>query len=397
MHRRRLALLTAMSLLLFVLVFPGIAYALTFQQPQQLAAGVGCCLDPSIAVDGQNVYVVWRGTEGAVCYPTYCLNDVFFTESTNGGASFSTPINVSHDVYSSLNPVVASSGSNIYVAWENSTLYSNPQAVFSHSTNGGSTFSAAVDLSNDAGYTQNLIIAASGSNVYVVWNDNTPGTQQIFYRLSTNYGADFSPVVNLSNAPAGPPTLSLTSTSIYVAWTYGGPGVYVRRSTDGGNTFGATYTIAAQAGSRVLFATDNNVYAVWTQLVPRYRNIPSHYQTFFAESTNGGSTFSTATNLSNSPVDSYRPRIAVSGSSVYVAWLDATSYSSYSLIIRSSSDGGVTFGSPVTVSSAVTPYFSYDNGLYGQQYLAVSGSSVYLVWYQNPSDSYYEVYLARGS
>ncbi len=390
-----------------LLVLPNVVYALTFSSPQQLGAG----LDPSIAVDGSNVYAVWREVDlqgVVVCYPTYCFNDVFFTKSTDGGASFSTPIDVSKDVYQSLYPVVASSGgsSYIYVAWENSTASSNPQVVLSRSTDGGSTFGAATNLSNDAGYTQNIAVAASGSNVYVVWQDDTPGNFHVFYRLSTDYGADFYPTVDLSNGPAGPPTLSLTSSgSVYVAWTYGPGGVFVRRSTDGGNTFGATYTIAAKAGSRILFATDSIVYAAWTQQVPRYRNIPAHYDAFFAESTNGGGTFSQAVDLSNSPgPDSYRPRIGVVGGtgSVYVAWLEATSSSSYSLFLSSSSNGGATFTSPpLKVSSSV--YYAFgeygDNGGYGQQYLAApSGSSnVYLVWYQNVGGSNYEVYLARGS
>jgi len=395
---KRLPIILIMALvLLFMQILPETAYALTFQPSQGLGAG----LDPSIAVDGQNVYVVWRDTKGAVCYPTTCFNDIFFSESTNGGASFSTPINVSHDLASSLFPVIASSGSNIYVAWENSTLYSNPQVYFSRSTNGGSTFSgAAIDLSNDAGYTQNIAVASSGSDVYVVWQDNTPGNYQIFYRLSTDYGANFNPTVNLSNSPAGAPTLSLTSTSIYVAWTYGPGGVKVRRSTDGGNSFGGIYTIAAQAGSRVLFASDSNVYAVWPQQVPRDRNIPPHTDVFFSQSTDGGKTFSTAINLSKGVVNSYRPRISVSGSgNIYVAWLEATSYTYYSLFATSSSNGGAIFDSPLLVSSAVSPYFSQDVLLYGQQYLAVSGSNVYLTWYQeNPAGSAnYEVYLARGS
>ncbi len=389
-------------LMVLLLVFPNVVYALTFRSPQQLGAG----LDPSIAVDGSNVYAVYRSLQGAVCYPTSCFNDVFFTESTNGGASFSTPIDVSKDVYQSLWPVVASSGPYIYVAWENSTLSSNPQVVLSRSTDGGTTFGAATDLSNDVGYTQNIAVAASGSNVYIVWQDQTPGNYHVFYRLSTDYGADFSPTADLSNGPAGPPTLSLTASgSVYVAWTSGPGGVFVRRSTDGGNTFGATYTIAAQAGSRSLFATDSRVYAVWTQQVPRHKNIPAHYDVFFAESTNGGGTFSQAVDLSNSPgPDSYRPRVGVVGgtSIVYVAWLETTSSSSYSLFVSSSSNGGATFTSPpLKVSNSV--YYAFgeygDNGGYGQQYLAAptGSSNVYLVWYQSVGGSNYEVYLARGS
>ena len=44
-------------------------------------------------------------------------------------------------------------------------------------------------------------IAVSG-NVYVVWKDNTPGNDEVFYRRSTDGGATFGSTVNLSNTRA---------------------------------------------------------------------------------------------------------------------------------------------------------------------------------------------------
>ncbi len=44
-------------------------------------------------------------------------------------------------------------------------------------------------------------IAKSGSNVYVVWEDDSNGDREIFFRASTDNGAHFGPIKNLSNAP----------------------------------------------------------------------------------------------------------------------------------------------------------------------------------------------------
>ena len=43
-------------------------------------------------------------------------------------------------------------------------------------------------------------IAASGSNVYVVWFDNTPGNFEIFLRKSVNAGDAFGSTVNYSHS-----------------------------------------------------------------------------------------------------------------------------------------------------------------------------------------------------
>jgi len=43
-------------------------------------------------------------------------------------------------------------------------------------------------------------IAASGSNVYVVWFDNTPGNFEIFLRKSVNAGDIFGSTVNYSHS-----------------------------------------------------------------------------------------------------------------------------------------------------------------------------------------------------
>ena len=385
---------------LLLLISP-VAYALTFQPVQELGIG----LSPSIAVDGLNVYVAWRD-----------IRVVLLTRSGDGGQSFSTPISVTNDINSSSFPVVAASGSYVYVAWLNINccpISGYPDIYFSRSTDGGISFGASINISNNPGDSQNAIVAAEGSNVYVVWQDDTPGNYDVFIRRSTDFGASFEPAINLSNSPAnsGWISLSLTGSSIYVAWSeafttpYGVK--YVRRSTDGGATFGGTYSIStpAQTVPRVLFASDNNVYAVWLQQVPRVKNNPENYDVFFARSIDGGVTFSQPINISSNPSDSWRPRISVSGSTVYVAWVDGGLTVSKGqldrtsdLFLRQSTDAGTTFGAAVKVTDAADYTFRQDSVWYGQQYLAAAGGNVYLVWYQQIPNTYtYEVYLRRGS
>jgi hypothetical protein len=46
-------------------------------------------------------------------------------------------------------------------------------------------------LSNNAGDSADPAIAVSGNNVYIVWEDNTPGNFEILLRKSVNWGARF--------------------------------------------------------------------------------------------------------------------------------------------------------------------------------------------------------------
>jgi hypothetical protein len=52
---------------------------------------------------------------------------------------------------------------------------------------------------NDATLLSNLQKAVSGNNVYVVWQDDTPGNQDIFFKRSTEIGKTFEDTENLSD------------------------------------------------------------------------------------------------------------------------------------------------------------------------------------------------------
>jgi hypothetical protein len=77
--------------------------------------------------------------------------DILFAKSTDGGSTFSKPITVSNltGIESSQNPAMASSGSNLFITWigRNQT----DDVFLSKSTDGGSTFSKPVDLMDIAG------------------------------------------------------------------------------------------------------------------------------------------------------------------------------------------------------------------------------------------------------
>jgi len=86
---------------------------------------------------------------------------------------FSTPKNVSNNSDFSFTPQLAVDlGGNIYVVWEDDTD-TNSNILFSRSTDGGVTFSAAKSLSNTSGSSFNPRIAVdAGGSINVVWQDS---------------------------------------------------------------------------------------------------------------------------------------------------------------------------------------------------------------------------------
>ena len=106
----------------------------------------------------------------------------------------------------------------------------------------------------------------------------------------------------------------------------------------------------------------------------------------FRRSTNGGASFENAVNLSNRSF-SPTPRIAVSGSNIYIVW-----GAMRTLFFTSSRDGGLTFDcNIIDVTDAITDTI--------EPRIALSNSSILVVWndppYAPPTINS-EIFLVQG-
>ena len=78
------------------------------------------------------------------------------------------------------------------------TTPGNSDILFAASNNNGLSFGTPINISNNTGLSSNTQIATSGSNVYVTWFDTTPGNFDIFVITSAQ---PFGTPVNISNNP----------------------------------------------------------------------------------------------------------------------------------------------------------------------------------------------------
>ena len=109
---------------------------------------------------------------------------------------------MSNNTGNSSNPQIAASGNNVYVTWYDDTP-GNSDIFFAVSNNNGISFGTPINLSNNTGGSSSPQIAAIGNNVYVTWEDDTPGNSDIFFAASNNNGTSFGTPINLSNNTGG--------------------------------------------------------------------------------------------------------------------------------------------------------------------------------------------------
>jgi hypothetical protein len=325
----------------------------------------------NVAVSGKNVYVVWYDfTPGN--------SNIFFTKSTDGGSTFGLPKKLSNNPGDSFNPRIVVSGSNVYVVWYGFTTSTNSEIFFTKSTDGGNTFGLPKNLSNNPGGSFHPQIAVSGSNVYVVWDDNTPGNSDILIRRSINSGSTFGSPFNLSSnlGKSVNPQIAASGSTAYVVWEDNSPGlssILFRKS--GAPTINLSRNMGASFHPQIA-VSGSNVYVVWDGKGTPTPTTPTS-EIWFRKSTTGGSTFGPVINVSKTPKDSSNPQIAVSGSNVYVTWEDNTTPTGGSdIFFNRSTTGGSTFGIAMDISKSRGSSFLPQ--------IAVSGSNVYVVWYNFP-------------
>jgi hypothetical protein len=342
-----------------------------------LSNNTGDSTNPNVAVSGSDVFVAWEDTTGG--------NREILLISSLDGQNFTTVRNVTQTAGDSISPRIAVSGSNVYLVWQDtSNSTGGGQIMFVKSSDSGATFTAAKSLSNNTGDSTNPNVAVSGGNVYVVWEqvdtNSTSGASnsEAMFAKSSDSGATFTAAKSLSNSPGDStnPNVAVSGGNVYVVWeddSVGGSEIVLVRSANNGVNFTPSRNISNSPGESFgprIAISESNVYVVW---VDYSLGNSTQSEIMLMRSTNSGANFASAENLSNSPGESTDPRIAVSEDYVYVVWEDATSDPENSDIefVRSA-DSGTTFTGARNLSN--------NNGISFDPRISVSGSNVYVVW-----------------
>jgi hypothetical protein len=290
MTARVLALILALALVSIPSQFRTDVLAQQFTSPRNISNNATASINPVVAVDNAgNINVVWADAAG-----------IFFARSTNAGASFQTrgPISGIASTNTRSPDIAVDASGSIHVVWEASVgILTEAQGVlFARSTDGGSSFSSALLLSNFLFNATTPTIATDSRSIVVAWVDRTTGRPEILSRRSTDGGANFSPAINLSAGVGidtdAPDAAADSAGNVNVVWqtrlvTNGPQEIRFARSTNQGQSFAAARTISNTATASIEPAvavdTSGNISVVWAETGPGI---------LFTRSTNGGASFS---------------------------------------------------------------------------------------------------------
>jgi hypothetical protein len=266
-------------------------------------------LDPDVAAENGTIYVVWEdGRTGVGSY------EIYFAMSTDG-LTFEPSIKVSDGGIEERYPSLAVDRftGNIYVAWASQ----EKTIKLARSIDGGQSFESSIFVSDSTLYGRShpSIDVDTTGKVYVTWSDGRLGIPpfwvdyyDVFIASSANGGVSFG-----GNAPVNEvdtdavqlrPSLSIDGNDIiHVSWEderRGSRDIFYSKSTDG-LTFGPDVivndphihlrnpAITHQTSSISVHESGSPIYVVWTDDRAVGHNV------YLAKSTDGGSSFRTAT------------------------------------------------------------------------------------------------------
>jgi hypothetical protein len=140
---------------------------------------------PQVATSSDNiVYVIWGGSSDNQ------VDSIYLVKSEDNGRNFgdikkveeselgriSNPLNVE---------IVVDEINRLFIAWQDrpgTAAVEKEDILSAISLDGGESFESATNVSNNADTSECPSIAVNGDNVYITWEDLTPGNHEVLYR-----------------------------------------------------------------------------------------------------------------------------------------------------------------------------------------------------------------------
>jgi hypothetical protein len=174
----------------------------TFSVKKTITDGVVDAFAPRVAVgEGDAVYVTYynRYLTTASTYN----REVMVIKSTDGATTFSAQVNVSDNPGQSTFPaVVPDARGGVSVVWEDTTGNDQADVFFAHSSDAGATFGAPVNLSRNPGVSTGAGGAVDAlGNLFVMWADDSSANSEAFSCWAPT--GDSTPVAAIGTLPGG--------------------------------------------------------------------------------------------------------------------------------------------------------------------------------------------------
>jgi hypothetical protein len=317
---------------------------------------------------GQYDIVLTTTTTGAV-YATYMQgNHIVFTKSTDHGATFAAPVQVSGGTWAD-KPWMASSanGNDVYIAW---TTRGDLYAVNSH--NAGASWSSPLRITTETG----MYYFSNGGTVL------PNGTAVIV-------GSEYPESGNVTGQSGPIPIAVFRTTNGGTSWT---------RSVPDTLFTGATYatssvtTVASDASGTLVLVYSGSLA------------VGANGHVYVRRSTDSGATWGARTELTTSAGGADATSVAAAGKAAgqfTVTWMDARG-GGWNVWQRGSTDGGLTWSADAKVSDATTgaPYktaagFGLPYGDYDMVAINSAGKTVAVMGEGDTSQLHGDIWVNR--
>ena len=338
---------------------------------------------PALAVDSNgHIHVVWDDE-------TPGNREVYYKKSTDAGSTWTTK-RLTYSSSSSRDAVVAiDSNDHIHVAWMDESP-GNSEIYYKKSTNGGANWTTKRLTYNSGASFSPAITVDSNDHIHLVWDDDSPLDSEIFYKRSTDGGATWTTKrLTYNSLNSWYPIIAVASNNhLYVVWHQFSPSeteIYLKRSTNGGVTWTTkrlTYNSGYSRYPAIAMDSNDHIHLVWDD------DSPGNLEIYYKKSTDGGTNWTTK-RLTDNSGGSKEPSIAVdSGNRIHVVWMDLTPVN-YEIFYRKSTDGGANWRNVkrLTWNSNHSEYPSVATD---------SSDNIHVVW-QDYTPGNLEIYYKKGT
>jgi len=259
---------------------------------------------------------------------------VLFSQNTYASPSgWSKDVRLTFNSDQSSDPAIAVEGNMIHIVYgdDEGGGGSNRYIWYRNSSDYGKTWNERERLTNNPTQVNKLAIAVNGSKIHVVWYEEKD--DKIHYINSSDNGITWSNNRAISSLAWGGsgPKIAINSSNIHIVFIatdlLANHFLSYINSTNGGVTWNSQTnltTIIRDPDQPVIAVNGSNVHIVWKDTSDKFGNIQSG-DVFYINSSDNGEKWSDEINLTpldNDPLWSGYPDIVVNGSNIHVVYVD---------------------------------------------------------------------------
>jgi len=206
-------------------------YGLSWEPEVRLTNDPGGSYYASICANGQVLHATWYDFRNG-------NGEIYYKRSLDSGLNWGADTRLTFNDSLSWASCISFTEAAVHVVWSD-RRDGNEEIYYKRSTNGGTTWGPDIRLTNDYGISTSPNLAVNeGTGLFLTWFDNRDGSDEIYYKLSTDEGSSWGPDIRLtenSNESANP-FIAVAGPQVNVTWyddRDGNEEIYFKRDPEG--------------------------------------------------------------------------------------------------------------------------------------------------------------------